>query len=68
MVVCVQSVVGKKNSIFQFEDGQKKEISSSLLVFLGLKGGVEMYELISRLPKKEEEGEFLTINGDPEVG
>ena len=31
---CVQSVVGKKKFLVQLEDGQKKEISSSSLVFL----------------------------------
>ena len=30
---CVQAVVGKKNVLVQFEDGQKKEIISSSLVF-----------------------------------
>ena len=29
VVECVHSVVGKKKSLFQIEDGQKKEISSS---------------------------------------
>ena len=38
-----------------------------MLVFLSLKEEVEMDEPISDLPK-EEEGELLTINGDPEVG
>ena len=33
VVVCVQNVVGNKKLLFQFEDGQKKEISSSSLVF-----------------------------------
>ena len=31
---CVQSVVGKKKFLVQLDDGQKKEISSSSLVFL----------------------------------
>ena len=61
------SVVGKKKFLVQFEDGQKKEISSYSLVFLSLKEEVEMDEPISHLPEKEE-GELLTINGDPEVG
>ena len=51
MVVCVQSVVGKKRFLV-FEDGQKKEISSSSLVYLSLKEEVEMEEPISHLPKK----------------
>ena len=33
VVGCVYAVVGKENFLVQFEDGQKKEISSSLLVF-----------------------------------
>ena len=40
VVGCVQSVVGKKKLLVQFEDGQKKEISSSSLVFLSSKGEV----------------------------
>ena len=34
VVRCVQDVMGKKNLLVQFEDGQKKEISSSLIVLL----------------------------------
>ena len=34
MVGCVQIVAENKKSIVQFEVGQKKEISSSLLLFL----------------------------------
>ena len=67
MVGCVHSVVGKNKLLIQFEDGQKKEIGSSLLVFLSSKEEVDMDEPISHLPEKEE-GELLTINGDPEVG
>ena len=63
---CVQSIVGKNKFLVQFEDGQKKDINSSSLVFLSLKEGVEMDEPIPYLPKKEQGG-FLTINGDPEV-
>ena len=37
MVVCVHSLVGKKNLLVQFGGGQKKEIGSSPLVFLSLK-------------------------------
>ena len=33
----VQSVVGKNNFFFLFEDGQKKEIGSCLLVYLNEK-------------------------------
>ena len=49
---CVQSVVGKKKLLVQFEYGQKKGISSSLLVFFNSKEEVEMDEPISHLPKK----------------
>ena len=54
MVECVQSVVGKKKLLVQFEDGQKKEISSSSLVFLSSKEEVEMYEAISHSPKNNK--------------
>ena len=52
LVGCVHSLVGKKKFLVQFEDGQKKDISSSALVFLSSKEEVEMYEPISHLPKK----------------
>ena len=42
----------KKKFLVQFEDGQKKEISSSLLAFLSLKEEVEMDEAIPHSPKK----------------
>ena len=67
VVGCVQSVVGKNEFLFIFEDGQKKEIGSSSLVYLSEKEEVEMEESISHLPEKEK-GMLLTINGDPEVG
>ena len=67
VVGCVQAVAGKKNFVIQLEDGQKKEISSSLLLFLSLKEEVEMDEAISHYSEKEQ-GKFLTIVGDPEVG
>ena len=67
LVRCVQSVVGNKKLLFHFEDGQKKYISSSLLVFLSSKEEVEMDEAISYSPEKEQ-GELLTIFGDAEVG
>ena len=47
---CIQSVVGKKNFLVEFEDGQKKEISSSSLMFLSSKEDVEMDEAISHSP------------------
>ena len=37
VVGCVQAVAGKNSFLVQFKDGQKKEISYSLLVFLGSK-------------------------------
>ena len=52
MVGCLQSVVGKKNFLVLFEDGQKKEIGSSSLVYLSEKEEVDMEELISHLPEK----------------
>ena len=54
VVECVQSVVGKKKFLIQFEDGQKKEISSSSLVFLSSKEEVDMDEPISHLPEKNK--------------
>ena len=53
VVGCVHSVLGKNNFFVQFKDGQKKEISSSSLVFLSPKEDVEMDEPISHLPEKE---------------
>ena len=52
VVVCVQSMLFKKNFLVQFEDGHKKEISSSSLVFLSSKEEVEMDEPITDLPEK----------------
>ena len=49
----VQSMVGKKNFLVQFEDGQKKEISYYLLVFLSSKEEVDMDDPISHLPEKK---------------
>ena len=37
VVGCVQSVFGKNKFLILFEDGQKKEIGSSLLVYLSEK-------------------------------
>ena len=67
VVLCVHSVVGNKDYLVQFEDGHKKEISFSSLVFLSPKEEVDMEEAISHSPKKEQ-GELLTIVGYPEVG
>ena len=44
---CSQAVVGKKKFLLQFEDGHKKQISSSSLVFLSSKEEVYMDEAIS---------------------
>ena len=63
----VQSVLGKNNFLVLFEDGQKKEIGSFSLVYLSEKEEVEMEELITLSPEIEE-GEPLTINGDPPDG
>ena len=52
VVGCVYSVVGKNNLLVEFEYGQKKEISFSLLVFLSSKEEVEMDKPISHLPEK----------------
>ena len=52
MVGCVQSVVGKKKLLVQFENGNKKDVSYSSLVFLSSKEEVEMDEPISHLPEK----------------
>ena len=67
MVGCVQSVVGKNNFLVLFEDGQKKEIGSWSFVYLNKKEEVEMEESITPFPEIEE-GEPLTINGDPPDG
>ena len=52
MVGCVQSMVGKKKFLVLVEDGQKKEIVFSSLVYLSLKEEVDMDEPISHLPEK----------------
>ena len=54
VVVCVESVLGKNNLLVLFEDGKKKEIVSSLLVYLSKKVEVDMEESISHLPEKEQ--------------
>ena len=51
---CIQSVVGKKNFLIQFEDGQKKDISSYSLVFLSSKEDVDMDDPIAHTPKKNK--------------
>ena len=52
VVGCVQSVLGKKKFLVKFEDGQKRDISSYVMVFLSSEEGVEMDEPISHLPEK----------------
>ena len=66
MVGCFQDVVGKKRLLVQFGDVQKKDMSYSLLVFLSSKDSVDMDEPPSNSPRKEQ-GEFLIIDGNPEV-
>ena len=58
-------MVGKNKFLFLFEDGQKKEIGSCLLVYLSEKEEVEMEESVTLSPEIEE-GVPLTINGDPD--
>ena len=60
-------MVDKKKFIFQFKYWKKKEIGSSLLVFLSYKEEVDMDKPILHLPEKEQ-GELLTIDGDTDVG
>ena len=52
VVGCVQSLVGEKKFLVQFEYGQNKEISSYSLVYLSSKEEVVMEEPISHLPEK----------------
>ena len=52
MVICVQSVVGKKKVLVLLEYGQKKDMVSSSLVYLSKKDEVDMEESISHLPEK----------------
>ena len=53
VVGCVQILVGKKKFLILFEDGQKKEIISSSLVFFSSKKESEMNEPLSHYSKKE---------------
>ena len=54
VVGCVQDVVGKKNFLVQFEDGQNKYMSDSSLFYICEKEEVfqEADETISDLPEK----------------
>ena len=47
-----QAMAGKNKFLVKFKDGNKKEISSSLLVFLSSKEEVEMDEALYHSPKK----------------
>ena len=62
-----QAVVGKNIFLDQFEDDQKKDISSSLLQYLCSKEVVCLYmdEPTSNLPAKEQGG-LLTTDGYPD--
>ena len=62
----VHNMMGKKKFLVKLKDGQNKDISSSLLVFLSPKEEVEMDEPLSHSSKKQQ-GEFLTIDGYPGV-
>ena len=54
VVGCVHAVVGKKKFLVQLEYGKKKEISSSLIVFLSSKEEVEMDKPLSHSPKNNK--------------
>ena len=62
----VQDMVGKNNLPFQFEDGQRRQMSDSSLSYVCYKEefGKQANENISE-PLKKEEGELLTTDGDP---
>ena len=62
---CVQTVIGKKKLSVQLIYGQKKDMSSCLLVYLCSNEEVEMDDPISNLPKKEK-NELLTIYEYPD--
>ena len=47
--------MGKNNFLVQFEDWQKKETISSLLVFLSSKEEVDMDEAISYSPEEKKD-------------
>ena len=66
LVGFLHSVVGKKRFLVQFEGGQRREMDSCSLVCVCSKQQVclDMDETISDFPEKEQ-GEFLTIDGDP---
>ena len=65
----VQDVVGENTFLVQFEYDKKKYTSSISLSYLCSKEEVclEIYDPISDLHQTEQ-GELLTIDGDPVVG
>ena len=65
--MCVQDVMVKQNLLVQFEYGQKKEISPSLIVLLITKEEVRMEQTLSHSPKKQQ-GALLTIVMNTEIG
>ena len=62
----VQDVAGKKKFVVEFEDGQKKEMSSSSLSCVSQKQDFdeEVDKTTSDIPKIVQ-GELLNINGGP---
>ena len=64
----VQDVIRKNNFLVQFEDRHNKDISSVLISYVSSKYDLclEIYEPISDLHPKQQ-GELLTIDGDPVV-
>ena len=52
VVGCVQDVVVNKKFLVKFEDGQKKDVSYSSLVFLSSKEEFEMDEPLYHSPEK----------------
>ena len=66
-MICVQNVVEKKKFLVKFEDEQNKDTSSFLLSYVCSKeeARLAMDAPISKLPEKEQ-GELLTIDGDPD--
>ena len=67
-VLCVKAVTGNKKFLFQFKDGQNRDASSSLLLYVCLKYQVrlDVDETIFDLPKGGQVG-LLIINRDPVV-
>ena len=51
---CVHALLDKNRFLVQFDDGQKKQMSYCSLVVLSLKLEVDMDELLSNSPEKEQ--------------